>query len=110
MPSYPVQTPDARWAIFSTVVDDFTHTQMTEDECRAEMAGYVTPDDAERLLRIARYEAPAVTRDTGEPSPFLEYCYYGNCVKAIRFRHGAAGAAKSREFCEGPEAGGTDAE
>lgn len=96
MPSYPVQTPDARWAIFSTVVDNFTHAQMTAAECREVLLERMTADDADRCMRIAQYLEPATT-------PFLKYSYYGECVRTIRDIHGKRAVARARKVCEGEE-------
>lgn len=103
MARFIVVQPNGLFAFFSTVVDDFTHMDMTRgealDECRT-LAGVGRVEAEEKVRRAEAEGECAVASPIEAGRPLTRWL---GCLGAIEFRHGrqqrdrqaAAGARRS---------------
>lgn len=92
MPSYIVKQPDGKYAMFSTIVDDFTCGDMTEDEavdaCKEDGCNRLA--SADKLYRAQKDEA---AWEYDEAAPPGQRRWMGAIV-AIHRVHGEAKAQR----------------
>ncbi len=67
MPTYPLKQPNGLYAIFSTIVDDFTGMNWSRDEVRAEFVSRGGEASADRLLARADGDVECACYDEGAP-------------------------------------------
>lgn len=96
MPSYLVKQPDGKYAMFSTIVDDFTHADMTEDQAVLAVFESMGEDDRENLVHAdmidrAKRDAPAWEYD--HKAPHGQRRWMG-AIAAIQRVHGEARAQR----------------
>lgn len=85
MPRFAVKQPNGRFAIFSSVVDDFTITDMTLEDAVSEMGG----EDAVRRAVFddeLSCDQPCVAVTEWRHHEGLARWHY--CLSEILFRHG----------------------
>jgi hypothetical protein len=67
MPTYPLMQPNGLYAIFSTIVDDFTGMNLLRSEVRAEFASRGGEASADRLLARADRDVECACYDDDAP-------------------------------------------
>lgn len=67
MPTYPLKQPNGLYAIFSTIVDDFTRMNLSRDEVRALLFLSGGEASADRLLYRADCDVECACYDYGAP-------------------------------------------
>lgn len=99
MPSRVVRQPDGKFAIFSSVVDNFTYTDMTEDECLAETMVYfdMTEGKAREKMRGGIEDWPPWTHGTPSKTGIERF---KDAMSSVALQHGREGIEELRQYFE----------
>lgn len=91
MPSFALKQPNGKYAIFSSVVDDFVFCDATYDEALEELKFERGQDEALKMLQSAVDDRPI----RGELRCGNGLGRWKSALKTIGFRHGMDGLASS---------------
>ena len=110
MPWFIVVQPNGRFARFSTVVDAFTHMDMTREEaleeCRREPGMGVVESEA----KVRRGEAEEACSNVSPDEAGRPLARWLGCLGDVEFRHGrAARGLRAAEGARGADTGTGDA-
>jgi hypothetical protein len=99
MPRRVVKQPNGLFGYFSTILDDFTHVNMTVKEmfdvCRMEME----PHEAIEKVHRGIVDAPIWGNEPPDPDGLMRWKHD---LRAIVFAHGAKVARQRKEECSTP--------
>lgn len=100
MPTYLVKQPNDKFAMFSTITDDFEAMDMTEEEAHAECLdrwGRRVADE-----KVANAKSDAMASDMADLAPEGQRRWMG-AMSTVRARHGEAVAERRLKYSFGED-------